>query len=196
MGRRRIPHASRRYCHSALLLTASKSFLRALVCVSVQMMLSRSSRALREGTEERTTSSVRYRSAVCPLGMLAVCTCSASKNARWLGHCNFLTCSIFIQSPTQFLRSVPNTRTSSHTSPQNATSAFVFATFSVPASYEGTIAARSPRSLPRAAVPPPASARGQDRFAWNADSFVVDAASRAQGELVVPGTQIQSVAAI
>ena len=113
----------------ALLLTASD-------CVSVQMMLNRLSRALLEGSEERTTSSVRYSSAVCPLGMLAVCTCSASKNARRLGHWNFLTCSIFSKLPTQFLRSVPNSRTSSHTSPQNATSAFVFATFSVPASYE------------------------------------------------------------
>ena len=116
--------------------------------------------------------------------MLAVCTWSASKNARRLGYWNFLTCSIFSQSPAQFLRSVPNSRTSPHTSPQNATSAFVFATFSVPASYEGTIAARSP-ALPRAAVPPPASARRPDRFAWNADSFIVDAASMAQGELVV-----------
>ena len=94
----------------ALLLTASD-------CVSVQMMLNRLSRALLEGSEERTTSSVRYSSAVCPLGMLAVCTCSASKNARRLGHWNFLTCSIFRQSPTPFLRSVLNTRTSSHTSP-------------------------------------------------------------------------------
>ena len=123
------------------------------------MMSNRLSRALLEGTEERTASPVRYSSAVCPLGMLAVCTCSASKNARRLGHCNFLTCSIFSQSPAPFLRSVPNTRTSSHTSPQNATSAFVFATFSVPVSMKEQSLRGPPRSLPRAAVPPPASAQ-------------------------------------
>ena len=133
---------------SALLLTASD-------CVGVQMMLNRLSRALLDGTEERTTSSVRYSSAVRPLVMLAFCTCSASKNARRLGHWNFLTCSIFSQSPTPFIRSVQNSRTSSHTSPQNATSAFVFATFSVPASYEGTVTARSPAPTPSCSSPTP-----------------------------------------